>query len=334
METLLKGNLTRKEHLAKATKIATSQLKEGDELYIAIRTVKTESIEINKVTIAQQMAEKAYDAGKVNMEEMVPMVFKRHWKVFSEQEAHQLPLHRKWDHKIELKPDAPDVINSKVYPLSKDEQQVLDEYITDNLDKGYITASASPYGSPTFMVKKKDGMLRIVHDYRKLNKYTVMDVTPLPHIQLILEELRGKTLFSKFDIRAGYNNIWITEGDKYKTRFKTNKGLFEWVVMPFRLCNAPGMFTHMGNDVLRPLYAKYPGKFCHYMDDCIVMTRIGKWELHVKICHNFFELLEQHNLFLKPAKCKFFQTAIDYLGIRVEGGELMIDPAKITGIKE
>jgi hypothetical protein len=69
METLLKGNLTRKEHLAKATQIVTSQLEEGDELYVAIRTIKMEAIKINKVTIAQQMAEKAYDAGKVNMEQ-------------------------------------------------------------------------------------------------------------------------------------------------------------------------------------------------------------------------------------------------------------------------
>jgi hypothetical protein len=94
------------------------------------------------------------------------------------------------------------------------------------------------------------------------------------------------------------------------------------------------MFTHMGNDMLQPLYTKYPGKFRHYMDDCIVMTGTGEWELHVKICHDFFNLLEQHNLFLKPAKCEFFQMAIDYLAIRVEGGELMIDPAKIARIKE
>jgi len=73
----------------------------------------------------------------------------------------------------------------------------------DNLEKGYIVASSSRYGSPTFMVKKKDGSLHIVHDYRKLNEYTVLDVTPLPKISSILEELRGKSLFSKFDIRAG-----------------------------------------------------------------------------------------------------------------------------------
>jgi hypothetical protein len=207
METLLKGNLTRREHLAEAMRVAAGQLEEGDELYVAIRMIKSGSVEINKVTIAQQMAEKAYDTGKVNTEQTVPTLFKRHWKIFLEQEGHQLLPRRKWDHKIELKPDAPNMINSKVYLLSKDEQKVLDEYITDNLDKGYITASASPYSSPTFTVKKKDGTLHIIHDYQKLNEYTIMDITPLPHIQSILEELRGKTLFSKFDIRAGYNNI-------------------------------------------------------------------------------------------------------------------------------
>jgi Reverse transcriptase (RNA-dependent DNA polymerase) len=251
IETLLKGNMTQKEHLAKVTKVAISQLEEGNELYVTIKAVKMELIKINKMTITQQMAEKAYNTGKVNMEQTVPMVFKQHWKVFSEQKARQLPPRCKWDHKIELKPDAPDIINSKVYPLLKDEQKALDKYIMDNLDKGYITALASPYRSPTFMVKKKDGTFHIVHDYQKLNEYTIMDITPLPHIQSILEELRGKMLFSKFDIRAGYNNIWIAEGDEFKTGFKMSKGLFEWVVMPFGLCNTPGMFTHimfnMGN---------------------------------------------------------------------------------------
>ena len=117
----------------------------------------------------------------------------------------------------------------------------------------YIVASSSRYGSPTFTVKKKDGTLRIVHDYRRLNEFTVMDVTPLPCISSILEELRGKALFSKFNIRAGYNNIRIRTEDTYKTGFKTNKGLYEWIVMPFGLCTAPATFTRMLNEILRPL---------------------------------------------------------------------------------
>jgi len=91
-----------------------------------------------------------------------------------------LPPHRPWDHKIELLPTAPDVINSKIYPLAPKEQEALNQYLEENLEKGYIVASSSRYGSPTFTVKKKDGTLRIVHDYRRLNEFTVMDVTPLP----------------------------------------------------------------------------------------------------------------------------------------------------------
>jgi len=139
-------------------------------------------------------------------------------------------------------------------------------------------------------------------------------------------------LFSKFDIQAGYNNIRVLAEDTYKTGFKTNKGLFEWIVMPFGLCNTPATFTQMLNEVFRPIYARYPGLFRHYMDDVIIMTPLDQKELHTEIAHMFFDILEKHSLYLKPAKCEFFQTEVDYLGIHVKNGELMIDPAKITGI--
>jgi len=331
-ETLVKGRLTQKEFLRHVQEVTISQAEEGDKIIMTVHVLDPEPMQLRKTTLATQMAEKAYNLASVNSEETIPAAFKRHWRVFSEEEAWQLPPHRPWDHKIELLPMAPDVINSKIYPLAPKEQEALDRYLKENLEKGYIVTSSSRYGSPTFTVKKKDGTLRIVHDYRRLNEFTVMDVTLLPRISSILEDLRGKTLFSKFDIRAGYNNIWIRREDTYKTGFKTNKGLYEWIVLPFGLCTAPATFTRMLNKVLRPLYAKYPGKFHHYMDDCIIMTGPGEDALHEEIAHTFFDLLEQHSLFLKPAKCKFFQTVMDYLGIRVQRGELMIDPAKIAGI--
>jgi len=104
--------------------------------------------------------------------------------------------------------------------------------------------------------------------------------------------------------------------------------------MPFGLCNAPATFTQMLNEVFRPIYARYPGLFRHYMDNVIIMTPLDQKELHTEIAHMFFDILEKHSLYLKLAKCEFFQTEVDYLGIHVKNGELMIDPAKIAGIRD
>src|SRR5882757_8312525 len=104
--------------------------------------------------------------------------------------------------------------------------------------------------------------------------------------------------------------------------------------MPFGLCNALATFTRMLNEVFRPIYARYPGLFRHYMDDVIIMTPLDQKDLHMEIAHMFFDILEKNLLYLKPAKCEFFQTEVDYLGIHIKNGELMIDLAKIAGIKD
>src|SRR5580692_12881667 len=96
---------------------------------------------------------------------------------------------------------------ASIYPLTLEEQGKLREYIKENLEKGYIRPSKSPYSSPFFFVGKKDGKLRPVVDYRKLNAYTVPDRYPLPLIQELVDKVRNAWIFSKVDVRAGYNNI-------------------------------------------------------------------------------------------------------------------------------
>jgi len=123
-----------------------------------------------------------------------------------------------------------------------DQDWKLDKFLNEHLQKGYIQESNSPYASPFFFIKKKDGKLRPVQDYRKLNKQTICNTYPLPLIKTILEQLEGKSLFTKFDIWWGYNNIQIKEGDKWKAAFKTPKGLFEPCVMFFGLTNSLATF--------------------------------------------------------------------------------------------
>jgi hypothetical protein len=130
-----------------------------------------------------------------------------------ETEATRFPPPRPWDHQIKLTNDTPTTINGKVYPLPTKLTEALNKWIDDMLERGFISLSDSSYGSPTFTVAKKDGSQRVVQDFRELNKYMVKDVTPLPDIKQAIEGLGDKVLFSKFDVREGYNNIQIVPED-------------------------------------------------------------------------------------------------------------------------
>ena len=108
---------------------------------------------------------------------------------------------RPWDHEIELLPHAPPTLDCKVYPLSYSEQIALEEFLKEHLSKGYICQSNSPYASPFFFVKKKDGKLQPVQDYRQLNKWTVINTYPLPLIKELIIQLSKKKWFTKFNVR-------------------------------------------------------------------------------------------------------------------------------------
>ena len=109
---------------------------------------------------------------------------------------------------ILLKVDTPDIINCKVYPLTREEQGLLEKFLAKELELGRIKEGPSPYTSPVYFINKKDlEEKRIIMDYQEVNKWTVRDNNPLPNIREALKNLRNKTLFSKFDIRWGYNNI-------------------------------------------------------------------------------------------------------------------------------
>ena len=164
--------------------------------------------------------------------------------------------------------------------------------------KGYIQPSKSPYASPFFFVKKKDGKLGAVQDYRKLNEYTIRDKYPLPLIPDLMAKVQDAWIFSKFNIRWGYNNIWIKEGDEHKAAFKTKYGLFEPLVMYFRLTNSPATFQAMMNHLLYPLQQKWCLKnvrILRDMDDVLIATS-GQWKHHTKATHEFLDMLEANDL--------------------------------------
>jgi hypothetical protein len=137
--------------------------------------------------LAAEINEKKYGRP---LEEIVPTEYLKHRKVFSEEESHRLPKHQPWDHTIDLKPDAPQQIKSKVYPIPINKQSALDDFIKENLAKGYIVPSKLPMASPVFFVKKKDGKLRLIQDYHKLNAITILNCYPLPLATDIINKLK------------------------------------------------------------------------------------------------------------------------------------------------
>jgi hypothetical protein len=144
---------------------------------------------------------------KPSIDPSIPEEYHRHWEVFDEVAAKRFPPARNEDHVITLKDGAPDVLDCKVYRQTAAEEEATRTFIKEHLNKGYITPSNSPYASPLFYRKKKDGSLRPIMDYRVLNLWTIRDVYPLPLISTILDHLQGKSIFTKFDIRWGYENI-------------------------------------------------------------------------------------------------------------------------------
>jgi hypothetical protein len=280
-------------------------------------------------TYSTNLAEKAGEGKrKRTFEEIVPEEYRQYAKVFSETESERLPEHKPYDHAIDLKPETPETIRSKVYPMPVNEQEELDRFLDEHLRKGYIVPSKSPIASPVFFVKKKDGRLRLVQDYRKLNDFTVKNRYPLPLASDIINRLRQACLFTKFDVRWGYNNIRIKSGDEWKAAFTTNRGLFEPQVMLFGLTNSPATFQALMNTIFADLVAA--GKVAVYLDDILVYSTTP--DEHRAITHDVLQRLLAHDLYLRPEKCEFAQEQIEYLGLIVGDGKVTMDPVKVDAI--
>jgi len=237
----------------------------------------TTSTFIWQITKSTELAAQSIDKTECPWQILIPAKYHQFGKVFSKEELHQFPKSRQWDHAIDLVQDIPKTLDCKMYPLAKGQQRNLDKFLDKHLEKGYIYVSNSPYASPFFFIKKKNGELQPVQDYRKLNKYTIWNTYPLPLIKELIRNLVKKTWFTKFDIHWGYNNICIKKGDEWKATFKTNRGLFEPTVMFFGLTNSLATFQTMMNVLFHNEIVSED--IIIYMDD-ILITTIGSLNDH------------------------------------------------------
>jgi len=249
--------------------------------------------------------------------------------VFVKEDFDILLEHRQWDHTIELVPGS-EPKSSKVYPLSLVEQKKLDSFLEENLHTGRIRPSKSPMAAPVFFIKKKDGSLQLVQDYRALNSMTVKNKYSLPLISELVSQLHGARYFTKLDVCWGFNNVHIKPGDEWKAAFQTNRGLFKPLVMFFGMTNSPATFQTMINDIFRDLIAK--GIMVVYLDDILIFTRTEKE--HMKAIRRVLQVLQEHKLFLHPEKCEFCKERIEYLGLVILENEVSMDLVKVAGVRK
>lgn len=258
--------------------------------------------------------------------EHVPQEYHDLADLFDKRKADQLPQHTKYDHEIPLE-EGKEPPFGPLYGMTQTELQSLKDYLDDNLAKGFIRPSSSPAGAPVLFVKKKDGSLRLCVDYRGLNAITVKNRAPLPLIKETFDVVGGAQIFSCIDLLGAYNLLRMAKGEEWKTAFRTRYGHFEYCVMPFGLCNAPGTFQNMISDILRPYLDT--SVVCYLDDICIFSKSREEHIIHVR---QVLQTLLQNNLYVKASKCTWHADQVGFLGFILSKDGIGMDPAKIEAV--
>jgi predicted aspartyl protease len=233
-----------------------------------------------------------------------------------------MPPRREVEHEIRLLDDKP--VFKKSYRLSPKELEVLRTQVKELVDLGLIKPSRSPFGAPVLFVKKPDGSLRMVIDYRALNSKTVKDRYPLPLISQLVDKLQKAKYFTKLDLQQGYYQIRMREEDVPKTAFVTPLGSFELLVMPMGQCNSVATFQRLMDTVFpESVFGKF---VVVYLDDILVFSETE--EEHLAHVEQVLARLKEHQLFAKRGKCHFGKSKITFVGQCIEPGTRSVDPKK------
>lgn len=213
------------------------------------------------------------------------------------------------------------------YRVSPPIAEQIRTQVGEMLSQGIIQESKSPWASPVTLVRKKNGEFRFCIDFRTVNGVSLDDAFPLPHIDTILDGLKGSRIFSSLDCASGYWQIPMHEDSRQLTAFCTPDGLYECLRMPFGLKTAPACFQRMMNTLLAP----FIGKFIYvYLDDILVFSKDR--QEHFEHLELVFKTLRGANIRLKGSKCKFLTNELKFLGYTVSGRGLQPDEEKVEAV--
>ncbi len=266
------------------------------------------------------------DDTSITLPPAVANLLQEYMDVFPFEISPGLPPVRGIEHKIDLILGA-SLPNRAAYRTNPEETKEIQRQVQDLLDRGYIRESLSPCSVPVLLVPKKYGTRRMCDDCRAINNITIRYRYPIPRLDDMLDELSGSIVFSKIDLRSGYHQIRMSLGDEWKTAFKTKFGLYEWLVIPFGLTNAPSTFIRLMNEVL----CAFIGKFVVvYFDDIIIYSK--SHDDHIEHLCAVFDVLRDAHLFGNLEKCTFSTDRVYFYGYVVTSQGIEMDEANIVAI--
>ncbi|KAG3077721.1 hypothetical protein PI124_g20103 [Phytophthora idaei] len=252
--------------------------------------------------------------------------------IFPEKIPAELPADRGVKHEIDLAPGTKYYV-TRQWTLPREQVKAIDEFFESRRKAGHVRESISPHSSPTFCVKKATGGWRIVHAFNKLNDATIPAQTPIPRKDMMLDSMAGSVIYSAIDLTDGFYQILMRESDIPLTAASTPSGmLWEWLVMPQGLKNAPATFNRMVSHVLRPLRDFAPS----YFDDIFVHSRpdgnLSAVEVHLRHLRQVFQVMRENKLYANLKKCVFCAPEIPVLGCYVSKNGVRADPEKVSSI--
>jgi len=248
------------------------------------------------------------DEEKVTIIDRVPDQYHDYADLFRPSTAEKLAPRRTFDHVIDLKPDTQPPWGP-IYPLSQKQLEALRKYLDDMLKQGKISPSKSPAGAPILFVPKPDGRLRLVVDYRGLNKVTVHNKYLIPLMMELRDQIRDAQIFTKLDLKDVFHLIRIRKGYEWKTAFRTRYGHYQYRVMPFGLVNTPATFQTMMNEILREFLDQ---GVVVYIDDILIYSQT--LEEHIILVRKVLQRLWEYRMAISLLKSVFHVKKVDFLG--------------------
>ncbi|KAG2992704.1 hypothetical protein PC121_g23514 [Phytophthora cactorum] len=261
-------------------------------------------------------------------------VLREHMNVLPDEIPAELPQDKGIQHEIDLVSGTKYCV-TRQWPLPRDQVKAIDDFFESRRQAGQVRESKSPHSAPTFCVKKPQGEWRIVHAYNKLNDATIPAQTPIPRKDVIIDSMAKSTVYSALDLRDGFYQILMRESDIALTAVSTPSGmLWEWLVMPQGLKNAPATFNRCVTHLLRSVR----NFALSYFDDVFVHSRAvnGKTdvEVHKEHLRKLLGLMRKHKIYANLKKCIFGASEIPILGCLVGKNGVRPDPEKVRVISE